>query len=67
MTPKQAIDHFGYARAVAVAATRTPGAVSQWRLAGKIPPLAQLNIEAATNGVLVADPDVPRGHKRGRK
>ena len=66
MTPNQAIQHFGDQKAVAKFSNRTKGAVSQWVKAGKIPPLAQLLLEQASNGVLMADDGIPRGHK-GRK
>lgn len=69
MTPIQAINHFGTQRAIAEALGVTEGAVSQWcsdkyRGVARIPAIQQLRIEALTNGVLVADPDVPRGHKK---
>ena len=66
MTPKQALEHFGYQKAIAKAANRSEGAVSQWIKADCIPWIVQLRLESETNGVLVADEGIPRGHK-GRK
>jgi hypothetical protein len=71
MTPTQAIKHFGSQQAISEILGVTEGAVSHWcsekgGKAPRIPSLQQLRLETLTNGVLVADPEIPRGHK-GRK
>lgn len=58
MTLKQALKYFdGNQAALARAARRTRCAVNHWKTTGgKIPMLAQLEIEASTGGLLKADP-----------
>lgn len=67
MKPLQAIQHFGTQQAVADALGVTQSAVGQWFRGGKVPAIQQLKLEAITNGVLVADADIPRGHKGRRR
>lgn len=56
MTLAKALKHFnGNQAALARAAKRDPGSVVKWKAAGRIPMLAQLQIEKSTEGKLKAD------------
>ena len=55
MTPKQVIKHYGSVAHVAAALGYTSQAVQAWLRKGRISAMSQRYIEAATNGVLLAD------------
>ncbi len=55
MTPRQVIKYFGTQSAAAVACRRTQPAVANWLARGRVPQLAQLELEEATDGKLKAD------------
>lgn len=57
MKKQDAISHFGTQAALSAALGVSESAISQW---DEIPPIRQLQLEAATGGVLAADPDCDR-------
>lgn len=61
MNPQQCLNHFGSQRAIARALGISDPSVSLWFKNDRIPELSQLRLEEATQGVLKADPDIPRG------
>ena len=68
MKKQDAISHFGTQAALSAALGVSESAISQW---DEIPPIRQLQLEAATGGVLAADPECdqfrfpkPRGRPR---
>lgn len=59
MTKQEAVSHFGSQLALAKAIGLGQSTVAGWNA---IPGIHQLKIEEVTEGALLADPDLPRGH-----
>lgn len=61
MKPEQVLDYFGSQAAIARALDMAQPSVFAWFKNGRVPDMAQLRIEEATQGKLLADPGIPRG------